>query len=225
MEHLLPLLKDHTLPNKPLLSKLSRRIRHLLLRRHHAPLLNQPPCLAIGGRQPALHQQGQRADGPIGKVRVGQGGGRHIHRAPSGGEQGAGRRLGLVRLLLAVDEAGDLVGQYLLGTVQLAPLPGFHGLDLLNGQEGQEFQTLDDIGILHVAPILEEVVGGELTGIQPDGAAHGLAHLLPFLGSEQLEGHAADLLALHPAHQVHAAQDVAPLVVPAQLHGAVVELV
>ena len=139
-------------------------------------------------------------------------------------EQGAGRILGLGGLLLTVDHAGQLVGQDLLGLVQLLVLPGGHLVDLLQRQEGQHPNALHDVGVVHVAPVLVELEGAGLVGVQPDRVAGGLAHLLALGVGQQGDGHGVGVLAQLAADQLGAAQHIAPLVVAAELHVAAVVL-
>ena len=74
-------------------------------------------------------------------------------------EEAPGGLLGLFRLLLPVDQLGQLISQNLLGPVQLTALPLVHGVDLLQGQEGQHADALEDIRVPHVPPVLVELEG------------------------------------------------------------------
>ena len=123
-----------------------------------------------------------------------------------------------------MDERGELVGKDLLSGVQLTALPGIHLVDLLQRQEGQHPDALQHIGISHVPPVLVEVVGRGLVGVQPHGAAGGLAHLLALAVHQQRDGHGVRVLAELPADQLRAAEHIAPLVVAAELHIAAVVL-
>ena len=70
--------------------------------------------------------------------------------------------------------------------------------------------------------ILIESVGARLVGRQVDGALFRLAHL-PALGREQQRAsHRIELRAVHPAGQVDAGRDVAPLIAAADLQLAAV---
>ena len=123
-----------------------------------------------------------------------------------------------------MDQLGQLVGQDLLGLIELAALPGVHSVDLLQGQEGQHADALEHVGIAHVPPILVEVEGSGLVGVQPHGAAGGFAHLLALAVEQQGDGHGVGVLAQLAADQLRAAQHVAPLVITAELHIAAVVL-
>ena len=123
-----------------------------------------------------------------------------------------------------MDQFGQLVGQNLLGGVELAALPLVHFVDLLQGQESQHPDAFEDVGVLDVPPVLVEVVGRGLVGVQPHGAAGGLAHLLALRSQQQGNGHGVGVLAQLAADQLGAAQHVAPLVVAAELHVAAVML-
>ena len=135
------------------------------------------------------------------------------------------RILRLVRLVVSVNQAGQLMGQDLLGLIELAALPLCHLVDLLQRQEGQHAQALDDVRIADVSPVLIEVVGGRLVRIQPHGAADSLAHLLALRVEEQVDGHRVRVLAKFLPDQLRAGQHVGPLVIAAELHAAAVFLV
>ena len=47
------------------------------------------------------------------------------------GEQGLRGGTGLIGLLLAVNQLGQLIGQNVLGLVKLGAFPGGHGVDLI----------------------------------------------------------------------------------------------
>jgi len=145
-----------------------------------------------------------------------------IHRVAA--EQCTGSILSLFGLLLAMHHAGHLVGKDLLGFVQALILPGAHLFDLLQRQEGEHPNALHHIGIAHVAPVLVELEGTGLVGIQPDSVAGGLAHLLSLRVGQQGHSHGIGVLAQLAADQLGAAQHIAPLVVAAELHIAAVVL-
>ena len=99
-----------------------------------------------------------------------------------------------------------------------------HFVDLLQRQEGQHPDALEHIGVIHIAPVLIEIIGGSLVGIKPDGIPGGLAHLLSLAVGQQGDGHGIGILAELAADQLGAAQHIRPLVVPAELHVASVML-
>ena len=139
-------------------------------------------------------------------------------------EQGAGCILGLGGLFFAVDHLGQLEGEDLLGLVEALVLPGAHLVDLLQRQEGQHTDALHDIRIADVAPVLVELEGAGLVGVEPDGVASGLAHLLALRVGQQGDGHSISILAQLAADKLGAAQHIAPLVIAAELHVAAVML-
>ena len=156
----------------------------------------------------------------VGKVLLRQLGGGHVGGVRPGAKQSVSALLGLFGLLFPVDHLGQLVGQNLLGLVQLAALPGVHLVNLLQGQEGEHADALEHVGVAHVAPVLVEIEGAGLVGVQPHGVAGGLAHLLALGIGEQGDGHGVGVLAQLAADKLGAAQHVAPLVVAAKLHVA-----
>ena len=97
--------------------------------------------------------------------------------------------------LLTVDHLRQLVGQNLLGFVQLLTLPVVHLVDLLQRQEGQHTDALEHIRVADVAPVLVELERARLVGIKPDGVARGLAHLLALGVGQQRDGHGVGILA------------------------------
>ena len=142
----------------------------------------------------------------------------------SAAEQCAGCVLRLVGLLLAVDHLGQLEGKDLLSLVEALIFPGAHLIDLLQRQEGQHPDALHDICIADVAPVLIELEGAGLVGVEPDGVAGGLTHLLSLRIGQQGDGHGVGILAQLAADQLGAAQHIAPLVIAAELHIAAVVL-
>ena len=120
MEDLLALLDDHAVSGELRLIEGHINGRHLPIIDSHAALLDQAAGLAVGGAQAAGHQQLDGTDLTIGKPGLRQLGSGHIFAAAAAAEQGAGGLLSLVGLLLAVDQLGQLVGQDLLGLIELA---------------------------------------------------------------------------------------------------------
>ena len=108
--------------------------------------------------------------------------------------------------------------------IELGALPLVHLVDLLNGKEGEHTQALEHIAVAHVAPVLVELIGTGLVGIQPHRALGGLAHLLPLGVEQQGNGHGVGILAQLAADELGAAQHVGPLVITAELHVASVVL-
>jgi len=87
-----------------------------------------------------------------------------------------------------MDHAGQLVSQNFLGFVQALILPCAHLVDLLQRQEGEHTDALHHIGIAHIAPVLVKLEWTGLVGVQPDGIAGGLAHLLALRVGQQGDG-------------------------------------
>ena len=146
-------------------------------------------------------------------------------RIRAAGEKGSRGSLGLLGLLLAVDEGGQLVGEDLLGTVQLGAFPLVHRIDLLEREEGQHADALEDVRVADIAPVLVELVRRGLLRIEPDGARGGLAHLLALGVEKQRDRHRVRILAELLSDQLGAGQHVGPLVIAAELEVAAVILV
>ena len=91
-------------------------------------------------------------------------------------------------------------------------------------QGGEHPNALHHVGIIHIAPVLVELVGAGLVGIQPNGTLGGLAHLFALGIEQQGNGHGVSIFAKLPANQFGAAQHVAPLVIASELHIAAVVL-
>ena len=87
--------------------------------------------------------------------------------------------LGLLGLRGTVHERRDLVGKSLLAGAQERLLRGLllEVLDLLAGEEREDPQQLADLLVLDVEPELVEGVRREHLGVEPQGAALGLAVL------------------------------------------------
>ena len=123
-----------------------------------------------------------------------------------------------------MDELGDLVGENLLGFVDLAVLERTQTTNLVHRQEGQQTEALFDVLIVNIAPVLVEVVRAGLRRIEPKCALLGLAHFTTVMGQQQLEGAGKRIFTLLAADEIRAAQHVAPLVVAAHLQTAAVVL-
>ena len=80
---------------------------------------------------------------------------------------------------------GGLVGQHLLGLVDLGARQGLQPGDLVQRQVGEQLQEPAHVGVLGVPPELPVVVGAAHVGVQPDRALGGLAHLGAGGGGEQ----------------------------------------
>ena len=121
--------------------------------------------------------------------------------------------------LVAVDQGRDRVGQDPLARPAVRGL-GVLGQDLLDALEGQQRQLGQhpaQVGVVGLHPVLEEGVVGRPLGIEPHPGPGGLPQLRAVGGREQGPAEGVDGLAPHPPDQVHAREDVAPLVGAAQL--------
>ena len=66
---------------------------------------------------------------------------------------------------------------------------------------------------------------GGLFGIQPHSALFRFPHLFSFAGSQKSEGHAINLLPFFSSEQLHAADDITPLVIAAQFQNTSIAMV
>ncbi len=96
--------------------------------------------------------------------------------------RGFGRAIGGVA---AMQQRGRFCRQDLLGFVDLAALQRLKPRDLTHRQDREQLEELDDIGVFDVSPVLPEIVGAELVGVEPDRASGGLAHLFTRRCGEQ----------------------------------------
>ena len=81
---------------------------------------------------------------------------------------------------------------------------------------------MDHVGIADVSPILIELIRRGFLRIEPDGALLGFAHLFAFAVLQQFHGQTEYFFSVAAAVQFDAADDVAPLIVAAQLHDAAI---
>ncbi len=93
-----------------------------------------------------------------------------------------------------------------------------HFVNLLQGQEGEPTDALHHVGVAHVAPVLVELVGAGLVGIEPDGVARRLAHLVALGIGKQIDGESVGVLPQLAADELGAPQHIAPLVIATKLH-------
>ncbi len=122
---------------------------------------------------------------------------------------------------------GQLVGQHLLG--QLAPLPlcifRLQRLNLGQRHKAVVAQEAVDILVRRAEPELVEGVRGGERRIEPNRTTLGLAEFGAVRLGDERQCHAIDLCLIEAAGEIHAAGDVAPLVVAANLQGAAEALV
>ncbi|MPL94363.1 hypothetical protein SDC9_40516 [bioreactor metagenome] len=177
---------------------------------------NQPLAVLAGLRQSgAQHELGQ-ADA-VGDLGGAQRQRRQILAHAALLEDLARRRLGRGGRLGAMEQRRHLVREDDLRAVDLGPAERAEPLAFLDRQLGIELEEAPDIGVGGVAPELPELVRREHLVIEPDRAALRLAHLAPVRGGQQRRRQAEDLAVEHPARQVDAVDDVAPLVRAAHL--------
>ena len=119
----------------------------------------------------------------------------------------------------------QLIGEDLFRLIQLAALPFLHLVNLLQRKEGEKAHTFDNIGVVHISPVLIEVKGRRLIGIKPYRSRLGFSHLLAFGIQKQGNGHGVGVFTQFSSDQLCAAQHIAPLVVAAELHAAAVLLI
>ena len=167
---------------------------------------------AVGGGEADLGQQGGDAHpfcagGERGEVLA--------RAAPDKGFACGG--LGADGGVLAAHQLGDRVGEHLLGRVDLRAFERFEPCDFAQRQIGEQTQELAHVAIINIAPILPEVIGGQLVFVEPHRAGGGLAHLGPVSSGEKRGGDAKQVRPVHPPPELDAVDDIAPLVAAAHL--------
>ena len=115
-------------------------------------------------------------------------------------------------------ELRKLMSQKLFLFIYPVGIPGLYLLYLIKGQEGQEPEAHHHIRIIHVTPVLIEIIGRGLFGIEPHGALRGLTHLLAFIIQEKSLGHGEAVVTGLSPYELGASQHVAPLVITSELH-------
>ncbi len=119
-----------------------------------------------------------------------------------------------------MDERRRLRGEDLLSLVDLGILERGELGDLAHRQEREQLQEPLDVGVLGVAPELPVVVGRQVVLVEPHGAGGGLAHLSAGRRGQQGTGERIELMRAHAPAEIHAHDDVAPLVGAAHLQVA-----
>ena len=150
--------------------------------------------------------------------------GGHVAQISTAAEESFGSSLRLACFFLAMHKLGNLVGQHFFSFVDSSVLEGCQTMYLVHRQIGQQCQAVFNIAVVNIAPVLVEIVGRGLFGIQPQGTLFGFAHFFAFAVGQKLAGHAVSGLLLLAANQLYAAQHIGPLVVAAQLHNAAIIL-
>ncbi len=197
-------------------------VGHGLVVHADAALADEAARLALALGEAGVGQGVGQRQAVAGQVRGRAQAGGDARGVAAGAEERRGRLLRLVGRGLAVQGRGDLPGQPPLGVADVGALQGRQLAHLVHGQQGVELEEALHVAVVHVDPVLEEVVGAGAPGVQPHGAGGGLAHLLAGGRGDEREGQAVHLLPVHAPGQVDAADDVAPLVVAAHLQAAAV---
>ena len=195
-----------------------------------SPLTDAPPC-SIRRRASLLRGAEPRADHRVdhreARVELGPA---HLERRQVREVGAAAERrpcplLGAPRLVGAVHDGGQLAGQQALGLVDALVAVRAALADLGSRQEREAQQEPLHVVVGYVDPVLVEVVGAGLLRVEEEGAGLGLAHLLPVRPGDERRGQGERLAAVDAADEVHARDDVAPLVVAAHLQPAAVPAV
>src|SRR5579875_3677033 len=187
---------------------------------------------ALGDRAARV---GQRRRERRGRQRVREAGARHERRGGDLGgeerqrlrggarggsaEQDRARLLGRRRRRGAVHERGHLAGQPPLALPLEGRLRvgGGHRPALLHREQRELEQEPLHVRVGHVHPVLEELVGRGAVGGEPHRAVLALAELPAVRAEQQRPGEGVHVLAFCLPDQVHAGQQVAPLVGAADL--------
>ncbi|MPM87815.1 hypothetical protein SDC9_134915 [bioreactor metagenome] len=115
------------------------------------------------------------------------------------------------------------IGQDFLGAVDAAVglrAQAFHFRHRQRGEKGQQFPELR---IVAIAPELVVVENRRPLHVKPDiVAAGGFAELHAVAVEQQRKGHAEDFILRHAADQIDSGDHIAPLILAAELHLAVV---
>ncbi|VTM00046.1 Uncharacterised protein [Pseudomonas aeruginosa] len=101
-----------------------------------------------------------------------------------------------------------------------APCKAAQAAHLVHRQFAEQGEEASDIAIVAVAPELPEIERRQPLGVEPDRALRRLAHLASVTGGQQRHGQAEQLGAALAPRQLHAVDDVRPLVGAAELQGA-----
>mmetsp|Transcript_18251 Transcript_18251/g.28865 ORF Transcript_18251/g.28865 Transcript_18251/m.28865 type:complete len:278 (+) Transcript_18251:94-927(+) len=174
--------------------------------------------------QAGFHDQLYDAD-PVPDLFAAQGQGGQVlahtalfeHVTRSGG--GGGRRVG------PMQQGGDFGGQPRLGFVDLRALQSTQPIALVQWHFGIKLEEPTHIRIGRVAPELPEFIGRQHLGVQPDRTSLRLAHFFAVRRGQQRRGEAVDLPLDHPARQVDAVDDIAPLIRTTHLQDTVIAAV
>ena len=151
---------------------------HLAVADGYTAVLDKALCLALGRSKSGYGKHRCNGDAAVLKVRIGKCSRGHV-LTPARTSKNRSRSFErLVCLIIAVNELGKLVGELFLSGVDGAALELFILCDLIERHKCQHLHALDNVTVTDISPILEELVGRSLFGVEPNSAALGLAHLL-----------------------------------------------
>ena len=163
------------------------RIDDLLVFHVQAAALNQPTRFALGGKDSGA---GQDIDQLAADYFPGNSYRRCIIECACAAEQSLGRLLGPFGFFLAVHQLRHFKSQHFLGRIDFLIPQRAQSADFLHRQERQQRQAFCNVGIIHIAPVLVEIVGRSFFRVQPKRALLGLAHLASVAGRQQGKGKA-----------------------------------
>ena len=110
-------------------------------------------------------------------------------------------------------QLGYFISQYLLGLINSSILQAAQTMNLLHRQEGQKCQALLHISIVHIAPVLIEIIDRSLFLIQPESTASSFAHLLAIALGQQSKGKAINRIASLATGKLYTANNIGPLII------------
>ena len=117
-----------------------------------------------------------------------------------------------------MNKIGQFVSKDFFGFIQLTAFPFFHCFNFLNRHKGQKFQTIDNIIISYISPILEKFIRWSFFGIKPQSTLFGFSHFFAFLCSQQSKGHAVYGVLFYSSYQIHSVDNIGPLIISAQFN-------
>ena len=123
-----------------------------------------------------------------------------------------------------MNQLGHFIGQHLFRFVDFFVFVRSQTADFLHRQEGQQRQAFFHVRVVHIAPVLIEIIRRTFFRIQPQGALFRFAHFAAVTGGKQLTGNAESRFLVFAANQFHTGQHVGPLVVAAHFQHTVIVL-
>src|SRR5438309_5806412 len=130
----------------------------------------------------------------------------------------------LVGFVLTVRQLCGLKGQHLLGLAQFGALQSTQRRDLLQRQKRIILEKALHIPVIDVDPELVKLIRRGQLSVQPDGSSRGFAHFLSTRRSEKWKGHGKGFAIGDPTDEVDPSDQVAPLIIPADLEHAAIAL-